>query len=548
MLPMASCPVSASTALAGILGGHGRHSARRISLVAAPTCRAVDSWSTSGGASGSLFESSFAPPAERTRPIDAGALFGKVTSSVGDMGAVAPAQKGQYYQRALPDKQVPFASRDGRRLFREALAAGAMENYFFMAEQFRTQDEPTFCGLSTLAMVLNSLRIDPMRTWKGAWRWFNEQNLGCDETPSKVRQQGLSFDMFKRLASVNGARVTARRAPSAADEYFQVQKFSFAEEFRATVRATSRSSERECLVVCYSREALGQTGTGHFSPIGGYHEETDMVLIMDVASFKYPPHWASLEEVVDGMLQVDEQTGLPRGYLQLRAPLEATDEWLHLKPLHIPSIPEAAGKHLAEALSAAFAPETGEAEAPRMPSTGREGAAKAAVERWLRAASVAEPQVLSKLLQAGDEASLIDVLQRLQRMPLFADLCTAYEQLRRTEGNGCADGGMCMTREFPPLLFSGGDCVEEFALSDNSGLNLDSCGELWVLLLLLLPDHLRARASHMLSGNCVGREVSQAVRGPWALPLETIRESLSRTLPEPAHAGGHGWWQEGTTE
>ena len=90
-----------------------------------------------------------------------------------------------------------------------------MESYFFLAEQFRTQDEPTFCpffqimhsrslhstrrkcrkaantaesapswlraadqgGLTTLAMVLNSLHIDPMRTWKGAWRWFNEQNL-----------------------------------------------------------------------------------------------------------------------------------------------------------------------------------------------------------------------------------------------------------------------------------------------------------------------------------------------------------------------------------
>lgn len=34
-------------------------------------------------------------------------------------------------------------------------------------------------GLTTLAMVLNSLRIDPMRTWKGAWRWYNEQNLAC---------------------------------------------------------------------------------------------------------------------------------------------------------------------------------------------------------------------------------------------------------------------------------------------------------------------------------------------------------------------------------
>lgn len=38
-----------------------------------------------------------------------------------------------------------------------------------------TQDEPAFCGLASLAMVLNALAIDPRRTWKGAWRWFHEQ-------------------------------------------------------------------------------------------------------------------------------------------------------------------------------------------------------------------------------------------------------------------------------------------------------------------------------------------------------------------------------------
>lgn len=42
-----------------------------------------------------------------------------------------------------------------------------MESYFRLAEQFRTQDEPAFCGLSTLTMVLNALAVDPGRVWKG---------------------------------------------------------------------------------------------------------------------------------------------------------------------------------------------------------------------------------------------------------------------------------------------------------------------------------------------------------------------------------------------
>lgn len=41
------------------------------------------------------------------------------------------------------------------------------------------------------------------------------------------------------------------------------------------------------------RAKLGQSGSGHFSPIGAFDRDTDMVLIMDVARFKYPPHWVS---------------------------------------------------------------------------------------------------------------------------------------------------------------------------------------------------------------------------------------------------------------
>ena len=57
-----------------------------------------------------------------------------------------------------------------------------------------------------------------------------------------------------------------------------------------------------------------QTGTGHFSPIGGYHAGRDMALILDVARFKYPPHWVPVSLLWDAMDTVDEATGQPRGY------------------------------------------------------------------------------------------------------------------------------------------------------------------------------------------------------------------------------------------
>lgn len=39
-------------------------------------------------------------------------------------------------------------------------------------------------------------------------------------------------------------------------------------------------------VVSFHRKTLGQTGEGHFSPLGGYSRRHNAVLVMDVARFK----------------------------------------------------------------------------------------------------------------------------------------------------------------------------------------------------------------------------------------------------------------------
>lgn len=49
----------------------------------------------------------------------------------------------------------------GKEKFKEALLDGTLEGFFQLIEQFNTQDEPAFCGLASLAMVLNTLHIDP---------------------------------------------------------------------------------------------------------------------------------------------------------------------------------------------------------------------------------------------------------------------------------------------------------------------------------------------------------------------------------------------------
>ena len=210
-----------------------------------------------------------------------------------------------HYRRPLPNDAIAFSSPDGRRLFAEASGEGGMDGYFALAEQFHTQSDPAFCGLGSLVVALNALAIDPERPWKGPWRWFAEDLLDCCVPLAEVRRRGLHLDELECLARCNGADVATFRADTAGID-----------DWRNALALAARGDA--VIVASYDRAALGQTGSGHFSPIGGYLGSRDLALILDVARFKYPPHWVPAERLWNAMNTLDPTTGRLRGWLALR--------------------------------------------------------------------------------------------------------------------------------------------------------------------------------------------------------------------------------------
>lgn len=208
------------------------------------------------------------------------------------------------YRRVLPcPPAVDFSSFEGKALFGEALQNGTMEGFFKLISYFQTQSEPAYCGLASLSVVLNALSIDPGRKWKGPWRWFDESMLDCCEPLEKVKVDGISFGKVACLAHCAGAKVDAFRTNQ-----------SSLDEFRRFV-AKCASSEDCHVIASYHRAPFRQTGSGHFSPIGGYHAGSDMALILDVARFKYPPHWVPVRLLWEAMNTVDASTQQYRGYM-----------------------------------------------------------------------------------------------------------------------------------------------------------------------------------------------------------------------------------------
>lgn len=213
------------------------------------------------------------------------------------------------FRRPLPPDLVGFSSTEGRVLLREALAEGTAEAFFPLMAHLHTQSEPAWCGLGTLVTVLNALEIDPGRAWKGPWRWFGEELLDCCKSLDAIRAEGLNLHELACLARCNGAAARVRVAEAGAED-----------RFRADLEASVRAPSGPFIACNYARGALGQTGTGHFSPVAAWHRGRDLALVLDVARFKYPPHWAPVSKLVQAMSEVDPATQAPRGWVVLERP------------------------------------------------------------------------------------------------------------------------------------------------------------------------------------------------------------------------------------
>ncbi|GAA6010614.1 hypothetical protein JCM11491_002994 [Sporobolomyces phaffii] len=211
-----------------------------------------------------------------------------------------------FYKRPLPPQCVPFNSGEGRTVFAHALAEGHLESYFLLAQHFLTQNEPAYCALGTLAMILNALEMDPHRVWKGPWRFYDQDMLDCCRPLADIAEVGLTLSEFACLARCNGLRATVVSPGPPGNDLAR---------FRRDLKRASTGGAT--MALSYSRRALGQTGTGHFSPIGAYSERDDHVLVLDVARFKYPSYWIPVQLAYESMRPIDDATGQPRGYVML---------------------------------------------------------------------------------------------------------------------------------------------------------------------------------------------------------------------------------------
>lgn len=226
---------------------------------------------------------------------------------------------------------VPFASDEGlARLAR----SNAKADFALLANQFEAQYNGAFCGPTSAAIVLNTLHSghpvlprDHSRLRKNDVQFLPP---GADPIVPRFTQDSVIDKGPKTRAQVLGEPVSSG-APKARDFGYQLRQFdamlrgnglvtravvvddALAEQ---TVRADlsdNLSRAGDYAIVNYRREAVGQKGGGHISPLGAYDAASDSFLVLDVNPAAAGWVWMPTKVLVRGMRTFD--TIENRGYV-----------------------------------------------------------------------------------------------------------------------------------------------------------------------------------------------------------------------------------------
>jgi Phytochelatin synthase len=157
--------------------------------------------------------------------------------------------------------------------------------------------------------------------------------LNCCVDLNEAKNTGITLPIFNTLAICQGLETELHYVDgkTTASNNTSPSVLPALEQFRkavqeACVEEISPPEDQEedavgvvdrVLIASYDRRVLQQTGSGHFSPIAAYDQESDSVLIMDTARFKYGAHWVHLPLLYDAMQSLDPNTGRSRGHVTL---------------------------------------------------------------------------------------------------------------------------------------------------------------------------------------------------------------------------------------
>ena len=179
-----------------------------------------------------------------------------------------------------------------------------------LVRYFQTQQNLAYCGVASAAMVLNSLGVQaPLTPSHFPYRFFDQHNIFSKKVmdsginPRLVSSQGLTLNQLGTLLLDYGLNVHVYHAASLSP--------------KKTERIITQALQRphQFVLVNYLRRSVGQKGGGHIVPLAAVSLSNKVVLLMDVATYRYPSVWVSYQTLYSAMNTLDSTSRKSRGFV-----------------------------------------------------------------------------------------------------------------------------------------------------------------------------------------------------------------------------------------
>ena len=247
-----------------------------------------------------------------------------------------------------PDKQtiMDWGSAEGIRRLEES---NYKADFFKLANHFESQHNKIFCGPTSAAIVLNSLRVRngnikipedrtllnqsdlkylTSKKWPPFFQRYTQNNVFLHSP--KSREQALG----KIVLDPQGKIMTDKQGKYKKDWGFQLRQLAeLFQEHGLNVKVAIVNQELDnsrikneivenlrtpddYVIVNYKRGVLNQPGGGHISPLGAYHKASDSFLVLDVTPNKADWVWVKAALLIQAMRTFDTLEN--RGYLLIK--------------------------------------------------------------------------------------------------------------------------------------------------------------------------------------------------------------------------------------
>jgi len=182
-------------------------------------------------------------------------------------------------------------------------------DYWQLIPTFAMQNTQSYCSVASAVTVLNAMPIKkPVDPTYAPYAYFTQTNFFTPEvikiiSPQTVLEMGMTREQMAETLAAQGVR-----ARSIAGDTLN-------EDGLRTLLKNALLDDGQYVLANYLRASLGQVGGGHWSALAAYDAQSDRVLILDVAKYKYPPVWVSISSLRQAISTIDNTSNKARGLI-----------------------------------------------------------------------------------------------------------------------------------------------------------------------------------------------------------------------------------------